>query len=121
MKSILSLIIGFHSIQTVDHVIYIVFLMGSRISQCDEWIEFFQSFLCLLPLNRLRFINNQDRIRLSNNVNRTTASEFVQLHINSSCVLTLGIEGLYDYAPVEDLRERSGKSIDELFREVFRC
>ncbi|SDI95117.1 ABC transporter ATP-binding protein [Proteiniclasticum ruminis] len=28
---------------------------------------------------------------------------------------------LYDYAPVEDLRERSGKSIDELFREVFRC
>lgn len=28
---------------------------------------------------------------------------------------------VYEYAPVEDLRERSGKSIDELFREVFRC
>jgi ABC-2 type transport system ATP-binding protein len=28
---------------------------------------------------------------------------------------------LYEYAPVEELREKSGKSVDELFREVFRC
>jgi len=36
-------------------------------------------------------------------------------------VIFLKDGGIYDYASVEDIREKSGQSIDELFREVFKC
>lgn len=36
-------------------------------------------------------------------------------------VLLLQNGRLYDYDSVDRMREKSGQSIDELFREVFRC
>lgn len=36
-------------------------------------------------------------------------------------VILLNEGKIYDYDSVDNMREKSGKSVDELFREVFRC
>ncbi len=36
-------------------------------------------------------------------------------------VILLQNGALYDYDSVDNIREKSGKSVDELFREVFKC
>ena len=48
----------------------------------------------MLALDRLRLVDNQNRVRFCNNINRATGTEFVQLHVNTPRVLTLGIERL---------------------------
>jgi ABC-2 type transport system ATP-binding protein len=36
-------------------------------------------------------------------------------------VILLNQGKIYDYDSVDNIREKNGKSVDELFREVFRC
>ena len=57
--------------QPVDHVIDAIALMRSRITQRNHRIKLLQVFLCLLTFHRLRFINDQDRIGLRNDINRS--------------------------------------------------
>lgn len=68
--------------------------MGSRVAQGDHRVELFHPLFGLLALHRLRFINNQDRVRLCNNVNGPTGTELVQLHINTAGLFAFGIERL---------------------------
>ena len=89
-----TLIIGFHCIQPVDHVVDAVCTVGSRVAQGDHRVELFHPLFGLLALHRLRFINNQNRVRLCNNVNGPTGTELVQLHINTAGIFAFGIERL---------------------------
>ena len=89
-----TLIICLHSIKAIDHIIDAIAFMGGRIAQGQHWIELLQVLLCLLALDRLRLVDNQNRVRLCNDVNRAAGTEFVQLHVDTTSVLTLGIEGL---------------------------
>jgi len=36
-------------------------------------------------------------------------------------VILLNQGRIYDYDSVDSIREKTGKSVDELFREVFKC
>ena len=42
----------------------------------------------------MRFVNNEDRIGLGNNINGFSAAEFIQFHINTAGISTFGIESL---------------------------
>ena len=88
------LVICLHRIQTVNHVINAVALMGCGIAQSQQRIELLQVLLVLLSLHGLGFINNQNRIRLGNDVNRSAGPELIQLHADTSCILAPGIERL---------------------------
>ena len=68
--------------------------MGCGVAQRQQRVKLFQPFLCLLALDRLRLVNNQNRVGLCNNVDWTAGAELIQLHVNASCILTLGIERL---------------------------
>ena len=68
--------------------------MGSGIAQGQQWVKFLQPFPGLLALHRLRFINNQNRVGFSDNVNGPAGTELVQLHVNPAGILTFGIECL---------------------------
>ena len=89
-----SLIVCLHSIQTVNHIIDTIGFMGSRITKCHQRLELFESLFCLLPLNGLRFINDNDRVCLGYNINRSARTELVQFHINSSGIFATRIECL---------------------------
>ncbi len=76
--------------------------MGSGITECQYRLELFQAFLCLLALNRLRFINNKHGVCLCNNVDRTAAAELIEFHIDTASVLALCIERLrVDYHDID--------------------
>ena len=68
--------------------------MGRGVAQRQQRAKLFQPFLRLFSFDRLRLVNNQNWVRLCNNINRTTGTELVQLHVNTPRVLTLGIERL---------------------------
>ncbi len=60
-------------------------------------MKLFQILLCLFPLHRLRLIDDQDRVRLRNDIDRSARTKFVRLHVNPSgilppCVERLGID-----------------------------
>ena len=88
------LIVRFHRVKAIDHVINAVRLVGCRVSQRQQRAKLFQPFFCLLALDRLRLVDNQNWVRLCNDVNRATGTELVQLHVNAPRVLALGIERL---------------------------
>ena len=88
------LVVRFHCIKAVHHVIDTVRLVRCGIAQCQQRAKLFQPFFCLLALDRLRFINDQNRVCLCDNVDRAAGAELVQLHVNAPRVLTLGIERL---------------------------
>ena len=95
-------VICFQCVKAVDHVVNAVRLVGSRITKCQYRLEFFQALLCLLPLNRLRFVYDKHGICLCNNVDRTTASELIELHIDTASVLALCVERLrIDYHDID--------------------
>ena len=68
--------------------------MSRGVAECQQRAKLFQPFLRLFSFDRLRLVNNQNWVRLCNDVNRATGTELVQLHVNTPCVLTLGIERL---------------------------
>ena len=68
--------------------------MGCGVAEGKQRTEFLQTLLGLLAFNGLRFVNNQNRIGLGNNIDRTAGTEFVQFHVNSSGILALGVECL---------------------------
>lgn len=84
-----------------------------------------------MPLDRLRFVDNQNRVRLCYNVNRTAGTELIQLHVNAPHVLTSGIECLrVDNHDIDGAVRRKavnfcelGRIIDEEpdFLAVFLC
>ena len=89
-----TLVVGFHCIKPVHHVIDAVRLMCCGITQRQQRIELFQPLFCLLALNRLRLVNNQNRVCFCDNVNRAAGTELIQLHVNAPRVLTFGVERL---------------------------
>ena len=68
--------------------------MGCGIAEGEQWAEFLQTFLGLLAFNGLRFVNNQNRVGLGNNINRAARTELVQFHVNSSGIFALSVECL---------------------------
>ena len=68
--------------------------MRGGVAQRQQRAKLFQTFFCLLALDRLRLVDNQNRVGLCNNVNRATGAELVQLHVNASRILTSGVECL---------------------------
>ena len=57
-------------------------------------MEFLQTFLRLLAFDRLRLIDNQNRIRLGYDIDRAAGTELVELHVNASRVLSAGVKRL---------------------------
>ena len=57
-------------------------------------MEFLQTFLRLLAFDRLRLVDNQNRIRLGDDINRSAGTELVELHVNASRVLSAGVKRL---------------------------
>ena len=68
--------------------------MRGGIAQRQERTELFQPLFCLHTFDRLRLINNEDRICFGDDVDRFAGAELVQLHINAPRVLTFGVERL---------------------------
>ena len=90
--------------------------MSRGVAECQQRAKLFQPFLRLLTLDRLRLVNNQNWVRFCNDINRATGTEFVQLHVNTPRVLTLGIERLIiDNHDIDGTVRR--KAVN--FREVF--
>ena len=68
--------------------------MSRRITKCHQRIKLLQILLCLLAFYRLRFINNHDRICFCNNINRTTRTELIEFHIDTSRIFSTSIKCL---------------------------
>jgi len=68
--------------------------MSGGVAQRQQRIKLFQAFLCLLALDRLRLVNDQNRVCLCDNVDWAAGAELVQLHVNASRILTSGVECL---------------------------
>ena len=88
------LIVRLHCIQSIDHIVDTVRLVGCGIAQRQQRAKLLQPFLGLLALDRLRLVNNQDWIRLCDNINRAAGTKLVQFHVNAPCILPFGIERL---------------------------
>jgi len=58
---------------------------------------------------------------------RKDATMIISTHLISDIekvfdeVILLNQGRIYDYDSVDSIREKTGKSVDELFREVFKC
>ena len=89
-----TLVVCFHCVQPVNHVVNAVRLVGGGVAQGKKGIKLFQTLLCLLTFHRLRFVYDENRIGFCNNVNGATGTELIQLHINASGILALCIECL---------------------------
>ena len=88
------LIVRLHRVKAVHHVIDAVRLVGCGIAECQQRAKFFQPFLGLLAFHRLGLVNNQDWIRLCDNINRAAGTKLVQFHVNAPCILPFGVECL---------------------------
>ena len=86
------LIIGVQRVEPIDHVIF--FLVCSGIAQRKERLELFEAFLGLLALHTLRLVDDQNRIRLCNNIDGLAAAEGIKFFVNDALVLA-GIERLH--------------------------
>ena len=60
--------------------------VGSRVIQCEKWIELFQGFLSgrVLFAHLLRFVQNQDRAVGGNHINRAAGAELIPLGVDNS-------------------------------------
>ena len=68
--------------------------MSGRITQRQQWVEGSQPFFRLLSLYALRLVDDQNGIRLGDDVNRTAGAKLIEFHINAPRVFAAGIEGL---------------------------
>ena len=69
--------------------------MGGGIIQRKQWMEFLQGFLRLFAAHFLRFVQNHNGPVGLDHIDGPATAKFIQLHANSSGILTPGIEGLY--------------------------
>ena len=82
-------------------------------------MELFESLLGLSSFNRLRFVNNQNRICLGDNINRSARTELVQFHINSTSIFAFGIECLrIDYHYIDGTVRCKTVNLGKLSRVV---
>ena len=88
------LVVCLHRIEPIDHVVDAVRLVRCRIAQGEQRTKILQPFLCRCAFHGLRFVDDYDRVRLGDNVDRPTAAEFVEPHIDASRILALRIERL---------------------------
>ena len=79
-----SLIVSVQRIQNVDQIVLLG--VGSRVIQCEKWIELFQGFLGsgVLFAHLLRFVQNQDRAVGGNHINRAAGTELVPLGVDDT-------------------------------------
>ena len=71
--------------------------MGRRISKGDKGSELFQSLFGSLTFHRLWLIDNHYRICFGDDINRTSGTKLIKLHINTpgvlaSCVKRLAVD-----------------------------
>ena len=78
------LIVSVQRIQNVDQIMLLG--VGSRVIQCEKWIELFQGFLSggVLFAHLLRFVQNQDRTVGCDDVNRAAGTELVPLGVDNT-------------------------------------
>ena len=86
------LVVGINGIETIHHVIDVIFAVSSTIQQCKQRLEERKTLTRLIALiyteYTLRFINNHDRMTLAEHVDRTTATKFITLiKDDSSCLI----------------------------------
>ena len=89
-----ALVVSFHRVQTIHHVVDTVGPVSRGIAQRQKRIELLQPLLRLLALDGLRLVDDQDRVGLGDNVDRPAGAELVQLHVNAPRVLSPGVERL---------------------------
>ena len=79
-----SLIVRVQRIQNVNQIMLLG--VGSRVIQCEKWIELFQGFLGggVLFAHLLRLIQNQDRTVGCDDVNRAAGTELVPLGVDNT-------------------------------------
>ena len=79
-----SLIVSVQRIQNVNQIMLLG--VGSRVIQCEKWIELFQGFLSgrVLFAHLLRFVQNQDRAVGGNHINRAAGAELIPLGVDNS-------------------------------------
>ena len=87
-------VVSLHSIQAEHHVIDAVAFMGGGIAQGQPWMKFFQPLSGLFTLHRLGFVNDQNRVGFSDNINGPAGTKFIQLHVNPAGILAFCIECL---------------------------
>ena len=80
-------IVCFHRVEAIDHIIIAVFLVRCRIAHGKQRVKFLEAELRLFALDGLRLVDDENRVRLRENVDRPAAAELVQLHINTPRVL----------------------------------
>ena len=68
--------------------------MRCGVAQRHERPEPFQPFFRFRSLDGLRLVDDEDRIRLRDDVDRLAGTEFVQLHVNTPCVFACCVERL---------------------------
>ncbi len=71
------LVIGAQRVKPIDHIVF--FLMRGGIAQRKERLELFEAFLGLFALHALRLVDDQNRIRLCNNIDGLAAAEGIKL------------------------------------------
>ena len=86
------LVIGAQRVKPIDHIVF--FLMRGGIAQRKERLELFEAFLGLFALHALRLVDDQNRIRLCNNIDGLAAAEGIKFFVNDALVLA-GIERLH--------------------------
>ena len=89
-----AFVVGLHGVQAINHVIDAVGSVRGGIAERQKGMELLQAFFGLFAFHRLRFVDDQDRVRFRNNIDRPAGTEFVQFHVNTSGILSLGIERL---------------------------
>ena len=113
------LVVRFHCIEAVHHVIDAVRLVSRGVAECQQRAKFFKPFLRLFSFDRLRLVNDQNRVCLCDNVDWAAGTELVQLHVNTPRVLTLGIERLrVDNHDIDGTVRRKAVNFRELGRIV---
>ena len=57
-------------------------------------MKLFQPLFCLRPFDRLRLVDNEDRVCFGNNINWTAGTKLIQLHINAPRIFAFCVERL---------------------------
>jgi len=82
-------VIGIHCIQSVHHIVHIVFPMGCAIKQSEQRVKFRNSFSCGVCLictkNTLRLVNNHNRIGLSQYINGSATTKLITSGEYNAC------------------------------------
>ena len=80
------LVVRFHCVKAIDHIIDAVRLMSGGVAQRQQRREKFQIFLGGRSLDRLRLVNDQNRVCFGDDVDWAAGAEIIKLSEYNCCV-----------------------------------